>query len=108
MTPSVEECIADCGAQQDYATHLTTPKRPTARHSNEIVIICAIPLEADAVQALFDHHWDEDGLSLDKTPSDTNAYSVGVIGRHNAILLHMPGMGKAGAATVAVDCRASF
>ncbi|RYP93127.1 hypothetical protein DL770_000784 [Monosporascus sp. CRB-9-2] len=94
--------------QRDSTTVVGKPPRPTTRHNFEIAIICALPLEADAVQALFDLHWDDDGLPFDKAPGDSNAYSAGVIGRHNVILLHMPGMGKADAATVAACCRASF
>ncbi|KAJ0130816.1 hypothetical protein HZ326_26084 [Fusarium oxysporum f. sp. albedinis] len=84
------------------------PPRPNDRCSFEIAIICALPLEADAIEALFDHHWDDDGPPFDKEPGDPNAYSTGVIGRHNVILAYMPGMGKANAAAVASNCRASF
>ncbi|KAF4458823.1 Nephrocystin-3 [Fusarium albosuccineum] len=84
------------------------PARPNSRRGFETAIICALPLEADAVEALFDRHWDDDGLPFDKAPGDLNAYSTGVIGRHNVVLAYMPGMGKANAATVASNCRASF
>lgn len=82
--------------------------RPTTRHNFEIAIICALTLEADAVDALFDFHWDDDGPSFGKAPGDPDAYSTGPIGRHNFVLAHMPGMGKANAAIVANNCRASF
>ncbi|KAJ3549137.1 hypothetical protein NM208_g666 [Fusarium decemcellulare] len=81
--------------------------RPTSRHSFEVAIICALPLEADAVHALFDTYWDDD-LTLDKAAGDPNAYSLGAIGRHNVVLVHMPGMGKVEAATVSASCRVSF
>ncbi|KAJ6440010.1 alternative NADH-dehydrogenase [Purpureocillium lavendulum] len=84
------------------------PARPTSRHSFEIAIVCALTLEADAVDALFDVHWDDDGSTFDKPPGDPNAYSIGAIGRHNVVLAHMPGMGKVNAAIVATNCRASF
>ncbi|KAL6409944.1 putative kinesin [Ilyonectria robusta] len=84
------------------------PPRPTSRHSFEIAIICALTLEADAVGALFDFHWDDDGSPFDKAPGDPNAYSTGAIDRHNVVLAHMPGMGKANATTVANNCRISF
>ncbi|UNI16387.1 hypothetical protein JDV02_002822 [Purpureocillium takamizusanense] len=82
--------------------------RPTSRRGFEIAIICALALEVDAVDALFDHHWEDDGLPFDKGPGDPNAYSTGIVGRHNVVLAHMPGMGKANAAIVATNCRKSF
>jgi nucleoside phosphorylase len=84
-------------------------QRPASRRNFEIVLICALPLEADAVEAVFDHHWDDDGgPPFDKFSGDPNTYSTGTIGRHNVVLAHMPGMGKANAAFVAANCRASF
>ena len=83
------------------------PRRPTARADFEIAVICALPIEADAVEALFDHHWD-DGPPYGKAAGDPNAYSPGAVGCHNVVLAHMPGMGKASAAAVATNCRASF
>ncbi|PCD44537.1 hypothetical protein AU210_003613 [Fusarium oxysporum f. sp. radicis-cucumerinum] len=84
------------------------PPRPSHRRGFEIAIICALTLEADAIEALFDHHWDDDGLPFDKEPGDPNAYSTGVIGRFNVVLAYMPGMGKVNAATVASSCGKSF
>ncbi|EXA29007.1 hypothetical protein FOVG_19428 [Fusarium oxysporum f. sp. pisi HDV247] len=84
------------------------PPRPNDRRGFEIAIICALPLEATAIEALFDHYWDDDGSPFDKEPGDPNAYSTGVIGRHNVVLVHMPGMGKANAAAVAAKCHMSF
>lgn len=84
------------------------PIRPASRDGFEIAILCALPLEADAVEALFDRFWDEGGTPFDKAPGDPNAYSTGVIGRHNVVLAYMPGMGKVNSATVANNCRASF
>ncbi|GLA21779.1 hypothetical protein AnigIFM62618_001335 [Aspergillus niger] len=84
------------------------PTRPTSRNDFKIAIICALTVEQDAVHALFDHYWDDNGPPYDKHPGDPNAYSCGAIGRHNVVLVHMPGMGKANAAAVAAHCRASF
>ncbi|SPO03830.1 uncharacterized protein DNG_06513, partial [Cephalotrichum gorgonifer] len=84
------------------------PRRPATRRDFEIAIICALTLEADAVDALFDYCWDDDGPPYDKAPGDPNAYSTGAIGRHNVVLARMSGMGKANAAAVAANCRASF
>ncbi|KAG7420487.1 Nephrocystin-3 [Fusarium oxysporum f. sp. raphani] len=84
------------------------PPHPSDRRGFEIAIICALTLEADAIEGLFDHHWDDDGPSFDKEPGDPNAYSTGVIGRFNVVLAYMPGMGKVNAATVASNCGKSF
>ncbi|KAJ4247843.1 hypothetical protein NW762_013052 [Fusarium torreyae] len=85
------------------------PPRPKTRDDFEIAIICALTLEADAVIALFDHHWDEDDQpSFGKTRGDPNAYSTGVMGRHNVVLAHLPGMGKVAAGNIAAFCRMSF
>ncbi|KAG7402471.1 hypothetical protein Forpe1208_v017198 [Fusarium oxysporum f. sp. rapae] len=84
------------------------PPRPSDHRGFEIAVICALTLEADAIEALFDHHWDDDGPPFDKESGDPNAYSTGVIGRFNVVLAYMPGMGKVNAATVASNCRKSF
>ncbi|CAG7563758.1 unnamed protein product [Fusarium equiseti] len=86
----------------------TLPPRPHDRRGFEIAIICAPDIGADAVEALFDCHWDHDGPPFDKEPDDPNAYSTGVMGRHNVVLAYMTGTGKAHAATVASNCRNSF
>ncbi|KAH8204199.1 hypothetical protein TruAng_001619 [Truncatella angustata] len=83
-------------------------RRPATRGNFEIAIICALTLEADAVESLFDQHWSDNGFSYGKSQGDPNAYSAGAIGRHNVVLVHAPGMGKANAAAVAASCRLSF
>jgi hypothetical protein len=47
------------------------PSRPKTREHFEIAIICALTLEADAIIALFDHHWDEDMGYLLERPAVT-------------------------------------
>uniref|UniRef100_A0A8H7N403 Nucleoside phosphorylase domain-containing protein n=1 Tax=Bionectria ochroleuca TaxID=29856 RepID=A0A8H7N403_BIOOC len=84
------------------------PTRPKNRLGFEIAIICALTIEADAVEALFDQYWDDDGPDYEKAPGDPNAYSTGSIGKHNVVLARMPDMGKVSSATVAVNCRVSF
>ncbi|KAF5635799.1 hypothetical protein F52700_5111 [Fusarium sp. NRRL 52700] len=88
--------------------NLGIPKRPEKRDEFEVAIICALTLEADAVIALFDHHWEGDGISYGKARGDPNAYSIGVIGQHNVVLAHLPGMGKVSAGNIAAFCRMSF
>lgn len=84
------------------------PQRPTTRRDFEIAVICALDIEADAVSALFDQFWDDEGPSYGKAAGDPNAYSTGTIGSHNIVLAHMPGMGKVNAARVASGFRTSF
>src|SRR2546423_5680224 len=81
--------------------------RPRDRHAFEIAIICALPIESDAVEALFDEFW-EDDVTYGKAPGDTNAYTTGRIGQHNVVLAFMAGMGKAHSASVAASFRSSF
>ncbi|KAL2138212.1 hypothetical protein VTI28DRAFT_7272 [Corynascus sepedonium] len=38
-------------------------RRPNTRADFKVAIICALPLEADAVIALYDHHWDDGDYS---------------------------------------------
>lgn len=82
--------------------------QPQTRGDFQVVIICALPLEANAVEALFDQRWDRDGNVYGKAWRDRNSYSLGRMGHHNVILAWMPGMGNNSAASVASDCRFSF
>lgn len=82
--------------------------RPASRNDFTVAIICALPLEADAVEILFDETYDRLGRHYSKHPSDRNAYINGRIGKHNVILCYMPGMGKGSAASVAASLRFSY
>jgi hypothetical protein len=94
------------GADDQLSAPRWSPSQPRDRTDFEIAIICALPLEASAVSALFDKQWDDQ--SYGKAPTDSNAYSTGVIGHHNVVLVHMPNMGKVAAATAAACLHASF
>ena len=83
-----------------------SPSQPRDRNDFEIAIICALPLEASTVGALFDKRWDRQRYG--KAPGDSNAYSTGVIAHHNVVLVHMPNMGKVAAATAAACLHSSF
>jgi nucleoside phosphorylase len=87
---------------------MTYPPPPSHRKDFEIAVICALPLEANAVEALFDKCWEDEGYSYGKMKGDPNAYSFGVIGCHNVVLAWMPGMGKGNAASVGSSLRISF
>ncbi|KAN0075055.1 hypothetical protein V8E54_007666 [Elaphomyces granulatus] len=82
------------------------PSPPRDRRDFGIAIICALPLEASVVSACFDKRWDD--RIYGKASRDSNAYSTGMIGQHNVVLVHMPNMGKVAAATAAACLRASF
>jgi nucleoside phosphorylase len=82
----------------------TSASAPRDRYGFEIAIICALPLEANCVEAVFDEFWKDYG----KAAGDPNAYTAGSIGKHNVILAHTPGIGITSAAAVAAALRASF
>ena len=46
------------------------------------------------VESVFDKFWDDNGRGYGKVAGDQNAYTVGMIGDHNVVLAHMPGMGS--------------
>ena len=81
--------------------------RPRHRDAFQVAIICALPVESDAVEALFDEFWEE-GDTYGKAVGDPNAYTVGKIGSHNVVLAYLPGMGKGHSASVAASFRSSF
>ncbi|KAH7121585.1 nucleoside phosphorylase domain-containing protein [Dactylonectria macrodidyma] len=81
-------------------------RRPSSKDF-EIGLLCALTIEADAVEALFDDYWD-DGPSYEEDRGDTNAYTLGSIGCHNVVLAYMPNMGKTSAANVATHLSRSF
>lgn len=95
---------------QDASSVLRRTITKLNRDDFEVAIFCALPLEADAVSALFDTHLDDEGggTRLEKLPGDRNAYSAGVMGPDKVILVHMPGMGKVSAAIAAATCRLTF
>ncbi|KAK6515778.1 hypothetical protein TWF281_004368 [Arthrobotrys megalospora] len=82
--------------------------RPTSRSDFEIAIICALPLEYDAVSLLIDEYWDDDGDQYGRADGDQNTYTTGRIGRHNIVLALLPNIGKSNAARVATSFRTSY
>ncbi|KAF7558202.1 hypothetical protein G7Z17_g10 [Cylindrodendrum hubeiense] len=87
---------------------MASPGRPTVRDEFHIAIICALPIEADAITLLFDHLWDDDDNPYGRTPGDTNTYTTGRIGLHNVVLFVLPNMGISGAAAATVGLRSSY
>jgi nucleoside phosphorylase len=82
--------------------------RPRTRDDFAIAIICALLLEAEAVEALFDKTYDRLGKYYGKQRGDANAYINGRIGKHDVVLCYMPGIGKGSAASVASSLLVSY
>lgn len=83
-------------------------ERPGGRKDFQIVIICALITEYDAVALLFDQFWDDDDEPYGRVPGDTNSYTTGRIGQHHVVLVLLPNMGKAAAAGSAANVRSSY
>ncbi|UKZ67791.1 uncharacterized protein TrAtP1_008949 [Trichoderma atroviride] len=83
-------------------------QRPSRREDFEIAIICALPLEYDAVALLFDEFWDKDGDTFGRAAGDLNHYTTGRIGKHDAVLALLSHMGKTNAASAAANMRSSY
>ncbi len=66
--------------------------RPSRREDFEVAIICALPLEYDAVSFLFDEFWDGDGDPYGRATGDRNTYTTGRISSHNVVLTLLPRM----------------
>ncbi|KAL6407229.1 Nephrocystin-3 [Ilyonectria robusta] len=82
--------------------------RPSSRDGFQIAIICALPAEYDAVYDSFDDRWDEMGKDLGKASGDPNRYVTGLMGDLAVVLVLLPGMGKANAASAAASLRSSY
>lgn len=82
--------------------------RPSRRDDFEIAIICALPLEYDAVSYILDEFWDEAGDEYGRAAGDLNSYSTGRIGKYNVVLALLPHMGKANAASAVASMRSSY
>jgi nucleoside phosphorylase len=73
-----------------------------------VAIICALPLEAENVQSVFDKCWEDEDKQYGKAVGDQNSYTTGVIGKYNVVLVHMPSTGSNSAALSAAGLRSSF
>lgn len=90
------------------AVNMATLIRPRRREDFEIAIICALPLEYDAVTLIFDEFWDEDGDRYKRAKMDHNTYTTGRIGNYSVVLTLLPNIGKASAASTAAGLRSSY
>ncbi|KAH7182127.1 nucleoside phosphorylase domain-containing protein [Fusarium sp. MPI-SDFR-AT-0072] len=67
---------------------------PKNRCGFKAAIICALPLEFDAIRSLFDSTWQEHHHHYGKLKSDTNHYVNGRIGDLDVVVLLLSSMGK--------------
>ncbi|KAH8728879.1 nucleoside phosphorylase domain-containing protein [Phaeosphaeriaceae sp. PMI808] len=82
--------------------------RPECRDQFNIAIVCALPLEYDAVALLIDEFWDETGDSYGRAIGDRNSYTTGRIGNHDVVVALLPGIGKVNAAVAVAGLRSSY
>jgi nucleoside phosphorylase len=82
--------------------------KPSCRGEFEIALICALPIEYNAVSLLLDDFWDEDGDQFGRAAGDPNTYTTGRIGNHNVVLVLLPHIGKVNAAGAAASVRSSY
>lgn len=82
--------------------------RPESRDEFEIAIICALPVERNAIEALLEVDYEADGFSYKKAEGDPNTYTTGRLGNQHVVLAYMPGMGMVPTAAVASNLRSSF
>ncbi|KAH6989834.1 putative kinesin [Ilyonectria destructans] len=82
--------------------------QPSRRDDFEVAIICALPLEYDAVSYIFDEFWDEDSDRYGRAVGDPNSYTTGRIGKYNVVLALLPHMGKTNAASAAASMQSSY
>ncbi|KAM6485914.1 nucleoside phosphorylase domain-containing protein [Trichoderma sp. SZMC 28011] len=82
--------------------------RPSKREDFGVAIMCALNIEFQTVCLIIEEFWDENGDALGKVAGDVNNYRTGRIGKHNVVLLLLPGMGKVNAAHAATNLYLSF
>ncbi|OPB40551.1 phosphorylase superfamily protein [Trichoderma guizhouense] len=106
-----------CGSDHLWSTFSTSHQvhtelpghhKPINREEFRIAIICALPLEYDAVCLVFDEFWDEDGDPYGTAPGDANTYTTGRIGDQNVVLALLQRMGKTSAASAVASMKLSY
>ncbi|KAM0324477.1 hypothetical protein ACHAPQ_008336 [Fusarium lateritium] len=79
---------------------------PKTRDELQIGILCALPVEYDAMSHAVDEFWDE--VNLGRSVADPNVYTYGRIGDVNVVLLLLSGIGKVAAAGASAHLHMSF
>ncbi|KAK1977467.1 nucleoside phosphorylase domain-containing protein [Colletotrichum cereale] len=115
---SMQHLTASCRptASQSLTPSRELPKQhtiatvtcPIRRDEFEIAVVCALPLEYDAVTLAFDEFWEDEGDRYGKAPGDPNTYTTGRIGQYNVVLALLPNMGKVRAASATASLRSSY
>ncbi|KAL8299083.1 hypothetical protein RB593_009136 [Gaeumannomyces tritici] len=85
---------------------MASPSRPADRSSFHIAIVCALKLEANAADLLFDDIYDEQQYG--RATGDVNTYTTGRVGKHAVVLLLLPSMGPLAAASGSANLRSSY
>ncbi|KAF4340782.1 hypothetical protein FBEOM_5304 [Fusarium beomiforme] len=80
-------------------------ERPAGRDGFTVAIICALPLEAEAIHYMFDELFPNE---YHKIAGDPNHYINGRIGKYNAVLVLLTSVGKAHAASAAASLKISY
>ncbi|CAJ0545094.1 Ff.00g085670.m01.CDS01 [Fusarium sp. VM40] len=81
---------------------------PKNRRDFEVAIICALPLEFDTIQLLFDRKWEERQYQFGKLEGDSNFYVNGRLGNLDVVVLLLSKIGKASATNAATNLRLSY
>ncbi|KAH8689020.1 putative zinc finger protein [Talaromyces proteolyticus] len=82
--------------------------RPRNRAGFEIAIICALPLEVNAVLCSLDETWDDSRQYYGKSVGDPNDYDFGKVGDHPVVIAKLPGMGNVTSSSSAQSLKISF
>ena len=90
-----------------HSSAMSNYSRPANLKDYRITVMCALKIESNAVEAMFDENW-EKKVKYPKPEGDSNAYRMGRIGVHNVVLAYMPGIGKANSAKMANSFSTTF
>lgn len=85
--------------------HNQTHTEPRDRTDFEIAIICALGVESNAVELIFDEFWVD---TFGKDAKDKNCYTHGRIGNFNVVLVGLSEMGTISALNAASDLNKSY
>ncbi|KAJ4862488.1 tetratricopeptide repeat domain-containing protein [Trichoderma breve] len=66
-------------------------QRPSSRDGFHFAVICALPLQFDAVCDSLDEIWEDQDGKLGKAAGDSNYYTMGCMGNTPIVLLLLPG-----------------
>lgn len=81
-------------------------RQPSSRGDFRFAIICALPLEYDAVYDSLDEIWKP--TDFGKADGDPNRYTTGRMANNTIVLVLLPEMGKVSAASATASLRSSY